>query len=87
MAVRCPEAAKALISAGLAHVFVVGGEANPALLAAQAEAVAARRGMWAQGVPAGRITSLHSADEAGRKPNQTGPDQAESFARAARRAG
>ena len=71
VAVRCPGVAKALILAGLAHVFVVGGEANSALLAAQAEAVAARRGMWAQGAPTGLITSLHSADEPGRKPDQT----------------
>ena len=70
VAVRCPGVAKALISAGLAHVFVVGGKADPALLAAQADAVAARRGMWAKGSPVGLITSLHSADESGRKPEQ-----------------
>ena len=60
--VRCPGAAKALVSAGLAHVFAVGRAGNPELIAAQESAIAAKRGMWAKGAPQGLVTSLHSAE-------------------------
>lgn len=61
--VDCPDLREALLRAGLAHTFSVDGPAPAADIAAQGEAIAARRGMWEKGVPAGIVTSLHSADE------------------------
>jgi endonuclease YncB( thermonuclease family) len=63
--VSCPDAAVALLRAGLAMVFAMDEPADPALLAAQREAQAARAGLWAGGVPAELVTSLHSAGEPG----------------------
>lgn len=63
--VDCPEAAAALLRAGLAMVFAVDGPADPALLADQRSAQAARAGMWAGGVPAVIVASLHSEGEQG----------------------
>jgi micrococcal nuclease len=63
--VSCPDAASALLRAGLAMVFAVDGPADPALLADQREAQAARAGLWAGGVPAEIVTSLHAAGEQG----------------------
>lgn len=63
IAVRCPALARALIDAGLAHVFAVDGPADAELLQAQAAAQAGGRGMWEKGVPKGLVTSLHSAEE------------------------
>ncbi len=60
----CPELAKEQVRWGLAHVMTVDDEAgNPDVVAAQAEAIANRRGIWAHGVPAFVLTSLHSAEE------------------------
>jgi micrococcal nuclease len=61
--VACPDAAAAVVRAGHAMVFAVDVRPDPALLALQREAQAARRGMWAAGVPPELITSLHSAGE------------------------
>ncbi|GMV40184.1 MAG: hypothetical protein AMXMBFR64_19000 [Myxococcales bacterium] len=62
--IRCPGAAKALIEAGLAHVFFVDeGDADQELIEAQHAAQKAGAGMWAKGVPATILTSVHSADE------------------------
>jgi micrococcal nuclease len=61
--VSCPEAAATLVRAGHAVVYAVGARPDPALLALQREAQAARRGLWAGGVPPELITSLHSAGE------------------------
>jgi endonuclease YncB( thermonuclease family) len=61
--VACPDAAAALVRAGHAMVYAVDAPPDPALLAAQREAQAARRGIWAGGVPPEIITSLHSAGE------------------------
>jgi len=61
--VSCPDAAAALVRAGHAMVYAVEARPAPALLAAQREAQAARRGLWAGGVPPEIITSLHSAGE------------------------
>lgn len=61
--VDCPDLREALLRAGLAHTFSVDGPAPAADLAAQSEAIAGQRGMWEKGVPAGIVTSLHSADE------------------------
>lgn len=69
--VQCRGAARALISAGLAHAFAVGGPADPELVALQQGAIEAKKGMWAKGAPQGVVTSLHSADEPGAdKPGQ-----------------
>lgn len=62
-AVKCPKLGQALVGQGLAHVFAVDSTADGALLAAQAEASVAGRGMWAKGVPEGIVTSLHSRSE------------------------
>jgi len=61
--VSCPDAAAALVRAGHAMVFAVDARPDPALLALQREAQAARRGLWAGGVPPEIVTSLHSAGE------------------------
>jgi endonuclease YncB( thermonuclease family) len=61
--VSCPDAAEALVRAGLAMVFAVDGAPEPALLAAQRAAQADRAGLWARGAPPLVPTSLHSADE------------------------
>ena len=61
--VDCPDLRKALLEAGLAHVFVVSGTAPPPDLAAQSVGMEARVGMWSEGVPRGIITSIHSMDE------------------------
>lgn len=63
--VSCPDAAAALVRAGLAMVFALDGPADPALLAAQREAQAARAGLWAGGVPPLVVTSVHAEGEAG----------------------
>jgi endonuclease YncB( thermonuclease family) len=61
--VACPEAAAAAVRAGHAMVYAVEARPDPALLVLQREAQAARRGIWAGGVPPEIITSLHSAGE------------------------
>jgi micrococcal nuclease len=61
--VSCPDAAAALVRAGHAMVYAVDAPPDPALLVLQREAQAARRGIWAGGVPPEIITSLHSAGE------------------------
>jgi endonuclease YncB( thermonuclease family) len=63
--VDCPAAAAALVEAGHAMVYAVDGPADPGLLALQREAQARRVGLWAGGVPAEILTSLHSAGERG----------------------
>jgi micrococcal nuclease len=63
--VSCPDAAEALVAAGLAMVFAVDVRADPALLAAQRAAQEARLGMWARGAPRLVPASAHSADEPG----------------------
>ncbi len=64
--VRCPDLERELVRRGHAMVFAVDAPAEPALLAAQREAQAARVGMWAKGVPPRIVTSAHSAAEEGR---------------------
>ena len=62
---HCPDLALDQIRRGYAHAMTVTDEAAPAhLLAAQADAIKNRRGMWALGVPEYIMTSLHSFDEA-----------------------
>jgi endonuclease YncB( thermonuclease family) len=62
--VHCPGLAEDLVRRGLAHVLTVGDEpGDPKLVAAQKEAIEARRGMWSHGVPDYVLTSIHSAEE------------------------
>ena len=61
----CPDAARALVEAGLAMVFAVGGPPDATLLAAQRVAQARGAGMWARGVPPLVPASLHAAGEPG----------------------
>lgn len=65
--VVCPEFAKQVVAKGLAHVFVVAGEAPEGLLERQLEAQRDQRGMWAKGVPSEIVTSIHSTSEDGGK--------------------
>lgn len=68
--VFCPDLAKEMLRAGLAHVFHVGdGGPNPEFVAVQAEAQQAKRGIWEKGVPDVIVTSMHSLDEGGSDPN------------------
>jgi endonuclease YncB( thermonuclease family) len=60
----CQDLAVDQIRRGLAHALTVTKDpAEPALLAAQQEAIEARRGFWAHGVPDFILTSTHSNDE------------------------
>lgn len=60
----CPDLAESLVRAGLAHVMSVDDSpGKPELIEAQREAQAARRGLWAHGVPPFVLTSLHSVEE------------------------
>lgn len=60
----CPDLAVDQVRKGLAHAMSITQEpAKPELVAAQKEAVAAKRGMWAHGVPDFVLTSLHSVNE------------------------
>ncbi|HET9598078.1 MAG TPA: thermonuclease family protein [Anaeromyxobacteraceae bacterium] len=61
--VACPDVAAALVGDGLAMVYAIDHPADPGLLALQAGAQRRRAGMWARGVPAGVVTSVHSAAE------------------------
>jgi len=63
--VRCPELAAQLLERGLAHLFILAGSADGALLERQHRAQEQRRGMWAKGVPKQIVTSVHSTAERG----------------------
>jgi len=64
MLVWCPRLAEDLVRRGMAHVLTIDDEpGEPALVAAQREAIAARRGLWSHGVPDFILTSLHSVEE------------------------
>lgn len=64
MLVWCPELADSQIRQGFAHVMTIDDNpGKPELVAAQREAIAARRGIWAHGVPDYILTSLHSVEE------------------------
>lgn len=64
MLVWCPDLAEDLVRRGMAHVMTVTDEGGDAkLVAAQREAIEARRGLWSHGVPEFILTSLHSAEE------------------------
>lgn len=64
--VRCPRLTVAMVAQGHGMAYAVDGEdAEPEVLAAQAEAIAARRGMWARGVVRGVVSSVHAVGEPG----------------------
>lgn len=61
----CKDLAVDQVRRGLAHAMTVTLEAaDPDVVAAQAEAIREGKGMWAHGVPAYVLTSLHSTTEA-----------------------
>ncbi len=64
MLVECPTLREDLVRRGMAHVMSIDDTpGNAKLLEAQRDAQANRRGMWAHGIPAFIVTSLHSAEE------------------------
>ncbi len=64
--INCPDLAVHMVKQGYALAYAVeGGHAAPEVLAAQRDAQAEGRGMWAKGVVKGVITSLHSVGEDG----------------------
>lgn len=68
----CRDLAKDLISKGLAHNYSVDENPGDAeLQEAQRQAMKARIGMWAHGVPRYIMTSLHSKAEGGDKNGKT----------------
>lgn len=68
----CKDLALHLIERGLAHTYSVNEQpGDPDLLKVQREAMAARRGMWAHGIPRFIVTSLHSKSEGGDKDGVT----------------
>ncbi len=61
---QCPDLARDQIRKGYAHVMTPDQNVgDPSYIQAQKEAIALARGIWAHGVPAFILTSLHSADE------------------------
>lgn len=68
--VNCPDLAEEMIRQGHGLAYAVEGTAPEHLLAAQKEAMAKGRGMWAKGVVKGVITSLHSVGEDGDEDNE-----------------
>lgn len=65
--VRCPDVARELVGDGLAMVFAVNEAPDRELVALQSAAQAKGRGIWARGVPATIVTSIHSVDEDARR--------------------
>lgn len=62
--VWCPELAEDQIRKGYAHVMSIDDNPGKAeLVAAQKDAIANRRGIWAHGVPEYILTSIHSKEE------------------------
>ncbi len=63
-ALDCPDLAVDMIRHGYAMAYMVDDHASrPEYLRAQREAIRARRGIWAHGVPEFVMTSVHSFDE------------------------
>ena len=64
MLLWCPDLATELVRGGYAHAMSIDDEpGKPELLEAQRDAIVNQRGMWAHGVPAFILTSLHSVEE------------------------
>jgi endonuclease YncB( thermonuclease family) len=66
MLIRCPKLAVEMARQGHGLAYAVDGEKpDPEVVAAQAEAMKEKRGMWEKGTTFGVITSLHSVGEDG----------------------
>lgn len=66
--VFCDKLAVETARAGHGLAYAVDGEKpDPKVVAAQAEAIKEKRGMWAKGTTTGVITSLHSVGEEGKE--------------------
>lgn len=66
---KCDDLSRALISAGLAHVYSVDSKpASAKYISLQNKAQEDKVGMWKNGTPPLIITSLHSANEGGSEP-------------------
>lgn len=64
--VHCPQLAVEMARAGHGLAYAVDGEKpDPQIVAAQAEAMKSKQGMWEKGTTNGVITSLHSVGEDG----------------------
>jgi endonuclease YncB( thermonuclease family) len=64
MLLWCPDLATELVRGGYAHAMSINDEpGKPELVAAQKEAIEAKRGMWAHGIPEFILTSIHSVEE------------------------
>lgn len=61
--VHCPELIKHMVAVGVAHLFYIDDTPDAEALKAQQAAIAAKKGIWAKGVPKKLLTSLHSIDE------------------------
>lgn len=62
--VECPDLIVDALERGYAHIYQADDSpARPEYIRAQDRAIAARRGMWAHGVPEYVMTSVHSFDE------------------------
>ncbi|MCA9697257.1 MAG: hypothetical protein KC431_07015 [Myxococcales bacterium] len=62
--VWCPKLAEDQVRKGYAHVMSIDDNPGDAtLIAAQQDAIAAHRGIWAHGVPEFILTSIHSKEE------------------------
>jgi endonuclease YncB( thermonuclease family) len=62
---RCPQLTVFIVAQGHGMAYAVEGERpEPEVLAAQREAMAARRGMWRKGVVKGVVSSVHALGEA-----------------------
>jgi endonuclease YncB( thermonuclease family) len=68
--VTCEDLRLKMISEGLAHLFFIDAAPDPELVAAQHAAQAARRGIWARGVPDFIVTSIHSQAEYTDRPDK-----------------
>jgi len=68
--VDCPDLMREMLAKGYAHVFAVGGKADPKLVEIQLEAQKKRVGMWQWSIPATIVTSIHSTSE---KPDEKKP--------------
>lgn len=66
--VECPELRRDILAQGYAHVFAVGSDPDPELVAIQLKAQDERKGIWAKGIPAQIVTSIHSTLENPGKP-------------------
>lgn len=60
---ECEDLQESHIRRGLAHALNIEGPSPKRLIEAQRYAIVNRQGMWAKGVPAQVLTSLHSVDE------------------------